>query len=183
MFGYYFFGILLFLTAVCYSNSQEDTCDGLPEKSANNREELFQLFEHALLTEGENVYKIRDLLFPPTAVLPELVEIVYNVTFTDSDSSVVNSTTKQYGWTTVALYTEIHPALLNQFQPQLPFLIMKLEAYEKVPFLWDGCSDLPNIMLQLTVPLSCVKAQNMTEVDDILKTLTAHVSFTFTIFN
>ena len=77
MFGCHFFVVILFLTAVCYCRSQKDTYDDLQQEFANNREELFRLFEHALLSEGENVYKIRNLLFPPTAVLPELVEIEY----------------------------------------------------------------------------------------------------------
>ena len=187
---------VLLLVAVCCCCSEESgTCDDLVD-SDTNREELFKLFEHSLQAGSGNIYRIRNLLFPPIGVFPELARIMYNfkIINTTNESiselddkvdcscqandtvSITNTTTLQYGWTTIGLYNYIHPAMLNQLQPQLPFIMMRAIAPNNVPFLWDGCNDLPSITIDLSIPLdnlTCVPT--MTEVDYALKILTSHV--------
>ena len=86
-----------------------------------------------------------------------------------------------YGWTTIGIYTLIHPAVLNLLQVQLPFAIMRLVTPHDGPFLWNGHNQLPNIRIQLTVStdsLTCFPRD--IEVDGALKTLTSFVSIYFT---
>ena len=88
----------------------------------------------------------------------------------------------RYGWTTIGIYTVIHPALLNQFQVQLPFVIMRLVTPDYVPFLWNGHSQLPSTSIRLTIStdnLTCLPGDN--EVDGALMTLTSYVSI-FNVF-
>ena len=85
--------------------------------------------------------------------------------------------TLRYGWTTIGIYTVIHPALLNQFQVQLPFAIMRLVTPHYVPFLWNGYSQLPSASIRLNIStdnLTCLPED--CEVDGALMTLTSYVS-------
>lgn len=130
-----------------------------------------------------NAYEIRNLLFPPTSTAPELIKITYRVNFFQPicllKPMLTNNTQSQFHtfyWTTIGLYKYIEPAFLNQLQPQLPFLIMRINRlFDNIPFLWDGCNSLPNLTLDLYVPLdsfTCVPA--LAEVNKILKMLTSH---------
>lgn len=188
------FSLLWFWTLLCYSSSEDGTCDD--SISARNCEQLFKVFEQSLLSDGGNVYKIRNLLFPPIGNIPELAEITFQLNSIEikisnrslSDDELMhpctendtvfftNATTMRYGWTTIGLYTYIHPALLNQLQPQLPFALMRLVAPIDVPFLWDGCNQLPSVTIDLSVPLNNLTcAPSLPEVNEALKILTAHV--------
>lgn len=84
----------------------------------------------------------------------------------------------RYGWTTISVYTVIHPALLNQLQIQLPFLIMRIATDGvRFPFLWDGHNKLPSTNLHLfisTNSLSCIPCNS--QLDGVMKTLTSLVS-------
>ena len=192
------FSLLLFLTVVCFCSTEDDTCDSFIV--ARNREQLFEALEHSLLSDGGNLYNIRNLLFPPEGVFPELAEIIYRLNFVESNSSeadlfeessmcpcpgistdndlATDVNTMVFGWTTIGLYTQIHPALLNQLQPQLPFILMRIFAPDNVPFLWDGCSNLPNVTIDLTVPLdnlTCIPSLTKADLNEALKILTSSV--------
>ena len=201
---------LLVLVVLSSCSATECTCN---DQDDDTCERLLALFERSLLANGGNVYKIRNLLFPPTEAVPELINITYRLNFVNHTENATISVCPcpksanitevfntsllskpliyQYGWTTIGLYKYIHPALLNQLQPQMPFVIMQItqltinpfsyllardpEAVD-IPFLWDGCSSLPSVTLDLSVPLddlTCLPAR--TEVDAALKTLTNHV--------
>lgn len=195
------FVYVIFFTS-CTSLAQSNghcKCDNPADpNSANACEGLFKLFESALLIDGGNLYKIRHLFFPPSAASPELAQITINLDFDShsgegsalpvcpcplaaNDTRLVNisrKTTLRYGLTTIGVYTFIHPALLHQLQPQLPFTIMKLVTPELVPFLWDGCNRLPNISITLSVPvdnLSCIPA--LSQVNGVLDALISRVRY------
>ena len=83
----------------------------------------------------------------------------------------------RYGWTTIGIYTVIHPALLNQLQVQLPFAIMRLFTPDYVPFLWNGHRQLPSASIRLNIStdnLTCLPGDS--EVDGALMMLTSYVS-------
>ena len=89
----------------------------------------------------------------------------------------------RYGWTTIGVYTFIHPALLNQLQIQLPFTIMR-KATDGFPFLWDGHNRLPSTNLHLFIPtnnLSCIPCDS--QLDGVMKTLTSLVSSILVCYN
>ena len=140
-------------------------------------ETLFRLLENALLQNGSNLFKLRNLLYTDP---PELVNVTYHLEFqnftsyieceADQDESgeesgssschdqlqnasqklpncscAQNSSSQpfdistktvslRYGWTTIGVYTFIHPAVLNLLQIQLPFLIMIDFVTGKIPF-------------------------------------------------
>ena len=156
-------------------------------------ETLFRAFEDALLANGSNLFNLRRLFYPPSSQLPELANITYYVKLGSvamsgelkCDESVNLSyldTGVRYGWTTIGIYTFIHPALLNQLQVQLPFAIMKIYGEKDTltgiePFLWDGFSRLPSAEIYLNI----LSAENVTcappfsQVDEILRTITSLV--------
>ena len=94
------------------------------------------------------------------------------------NQTIYNNATIQlrYGWTTIGVYTFIHPALLNQLQIQLPFTIMR-GVTDGFPFLWNGHNQLPSTNLHLFIPtssLSCIPCNN--QLDGVMKMLTSLVS-------
>ena len=83
----------------------------------------------------------------------------------------------RYGWTTIGVYTFIHPALLNQLQIQLPFTIMREVIIDEIPFLWNGHNQLPSTNLHLFIStnnLSCIPCNS--QLDGVMKTITSLVS-------
>ena len=187
------YSILLLLTAVCLCDSQEGSCD-------KHREQLFKLFERSVTSNDGNVYRIRNVLFPPPAVLPELAKIKYRLNFVGSDNStkpdcpceidsanLVNISAPEphiLGWTTVAFYTYIHPAMLNQLQLQLPFMLMRRGTNDQVPFLWDGCNELPSITIDLSIPLDNLTCDpTVTDAEKALETVTVLVRPTMNAHN
>ena len=165
--------------------------------SANGQacEILFRTFEDALLANGSNLYNLRRLFYPPSSQLPELANITYHVKLSSAasggsaelpyecnesvDVSYLSDAGIRYGWTTIGIYTFIHPALLNQLQVQLPFAIMKINMESNTtadPFLWDGYSLLPSADIHLNIlsdNLTCPPP--MSQVDEILRTVTSLV--------
>ena len=183
-------------------------CDDPYIANAQTCERLFRTFESALLSDEGNLFKLRKLFYPSTSTPPQLVNITYHLQFTTAnggstelpDSSgelprclclgaatnrtLLNTSgivTVRYGWTTIGIYTLIHPVLLGQLQVQLPFAIMRLASRHNAPFLWNGHSHLPNASIHLTISnenLTCLPVQS--EVYGALKTLTSYVSQYFT---
>ena len=182
-------------------------------------ETLFRLLENALLHNGSNLFKLRNLLHTDP---PELVNVTYHLEFrntssieceADQDESGEESgssscyyqlpnaakklpncscaqnssgqpfdirtktVTLRYGWTTIGVYTLIHPAALNLLQIQLPFFIMtNFGVTGKFPLLWNGRNQLPSINLYLSIPtddFACIPAN--TQVDGVMKSLTSLV--------
>ena len=110
----------------------------------------------------------------PTCLCPGAV--TNSTLFNTSDVTCLT-----YGWTSIGIYTFIHPALLNQFQVQLPFAIMRRITFQDNPFLWNGLDkQLPRITIHLSVStdnLTCFPGDS--EVDRALKMLTSFVSTKF----
>ena len=155
----------------------------------------------AVCSYGSNLYNLRRLFYPPTSgTRPVLANITYymqlspataeeSAKFTSSDNQMcecqeqkpkatkpISTGVFRYGWTTVGIYTFIHPALLNQLQVQLPFTVMKLATPQRVPFLWDGYNQLPSADIHLNVStdnLMCLP--DLSEMDNTMKTLTSLV--------
>ena len=153
------------------------------------------------VADGSNLYNLRRLFYPPTSgTRPVLANITYymqlspataeeSAKFTSSDNQMcecqeqkpkatkpISTGVFRYGWTTVGIYTFIHPALLNQLQVQLPFTVMKLATPQRVPFLWDGYNQLPSADIHLNVStdnLMCLP--DLSEMDNTMKTLTSLV--------
>ena len=179
-------------------------CDRPDIANAQTCERLFRTFEHALLSNGGNLFKLRKLFYPSTKTPPQLANITYHLQFTTAnggstelpDSSgelprclclgaatnrtLLNTSgivTLRYGWTTIGIYTFIHPVLLSQLQVQLPFAVMRLASHHNAPFLWNGHNQLPSASIHLTVSnenLTCHPGDS--EVDGALRTLTSYVS-------
>ena len=186
--------LLLYLFLLLITQCQSRECE---PNSTNSEacETLFRAFEDALLANGSNLYNLRRLFYPPSSQLPELANITYYVKlgsaasgesaeapYNGCEESVDVSyldTGIRYGWTTIGIYTFIHPALLNQLQVQLPFAIMKINMRSNTmpdiePFLWDGYSHLPSAGIHLNV-LNLTCPPPLTQVDKILKTITSLV--------
>ena len=196
---------LLLYTNSCCAIDSASTCDSSADTgNALMCESLFKTFENALLSNGSNLYKLKKLFHanpPELASISYYLELdsnwLNNSNFEGSGtsgelplcscegSSIFNQTIYmydnatirlRYGWTTIGVYTFIHPALLNQLQIQLPFIIMKI-ATDRFPFLWDGHNQLPNTNLHLFIPtnkLSCIPCNS--QLDGVMKTLTSLVS-------
>ena len=176
-------------------------------RSALTCESLFKIFENALLSNGLNLYKLKKLFYtnpPELANISYYLEFknnnfVFNNSVADfgtsdelplcscAGASILNQTINyminnatirlRYGWTTIDVYNFIHPALLNQLQIQLPFIIMKIATNGSFPFLWDGHNQLPSTNLHLFIPtnsLSCIPCYS--QLDGVMKTLTSLVS-------
>lgn len=176
-------------TTVDINSSADCTCD--VSADVEICETLFRLLENALLRNGSNLFKLRNLLHTDP---PELVNVTYHLEFrntssieceVDQDESGVSGSsscydqlpnaakklpncscaqnfssqpfdistktvTLRYGWTTIGVYTFIHPAALNLLQIQLPFIFMTDFVIGKFPFLWNGYNQLPSINLYLS---------------------------------
>ena len=189
---------ILLVFVIAGSSYGYDDSDIANAQTSYACERLFRLFEDALLSDGGNMYKLRHLLYPPTSAPPELANVTYHLQFTIAnggstelpDSSgelptcpgtVTNRTLNtsgivslRYGWTTIGIYTLIHPALLAQMQVQLPFEIMRLVTPHGIPSLWNGHNQLPSTSINLTANLTCLPGD--IELDGVLKTLTSYVS-------
>ena len=193
---------ILLLIAVSSSKAQ-CSCDDPNVPNAQTCHTLFRTLESSLLNNGSNVYKLRKLL-SLSPELPELVNVTYYLEFNSTDScntsddfgglaictcntlstAFINQTyldiretiARRYGWTSIGVYTLIHPALLNLLQIQLPFAVMRLHV-NKFPFLWNGRNQLPSISLHLSIPtdgLMCIPSDS--QVDGVMKSLTSLVS-------
>ena len=195
---------LLLYTNSCFAI--DNTCDSSADTgNALMCESLFKTFENALLSNGSNLYKLKKLFHanpPELASISYYLELDSNNSYIDdfegsgtsgelplclcSGSSIFNQTIYMYdnttirlhyGWTTIGVYTFIHPALLNQLQIQLPFIIMRFVVTNGFPFLWDGHNQLPSTNLHLFIPtnkLSCIPCNS--QLDGVMKTLTSLVS-------
>ena len=197
--------LLFFFVVIGTGRCSSCRCDDPDIGNAQICESLFSLFEDALLSNESNTYKLRNLLYPSTTAPPELANITYHLQFTTttggsaelpsssselpsclcpggpSDRTLLNTSgimTLRYGWTMIAIYNFIHPAILNQLQVQLPFKIMRLVVTDDIPFLWNGhINQLPSTSLHLTIStdnLTCLPGHS--EVDGVLKRLTSYVS-------
>ena len=171
-------------TSSCNCGVDIATCN------AETWEDLFLILENALLSNGSNIYKLREILLKDP---PELINITYHLqiinktgsNLTQLPNNASNATVNQnpttgtvvlrYGWTSIGIYSFIHPALLNQLQIQLPFFIIRNFVNNNHPFLWNGNNQLPSIHLQLSVPITgpCLPNNNM--LDGVIKRLTSLV--------
>ena len=136
--------------------------------------DYFSIVERALLNNSSNIYKLRELLLKDP---PELLNITYYLQFIDEESSTPNelpvcscsadsasnltvfhdyngTVVLRYGWTSIGVYSYIHPALLNQLQINLPLSILRTFVNNNHPFLWNGYNQLPSIHLYLSIPIT-----------------------------
>lgn len=185
---------------LCYINYSSCNCScdyDTTTHDAQTCKDYFITFENALLTNGSNLYKLKEMFLKDP---PELVNVTYYLQFIKKGSiratklpacscsaenastlTVFRNTTGtvvlRYGWTSIGVYVFIHPALLNQLQIQLPFYILRKIANNNHPLLWDGYNQLPSIHLHLSIPitsLTCVPYTN--QLDGVIKRLTSLVS-------
>ena len=193
---------VLLLIATSGSSEAQCSCDDPNAPNAQTCHTLFRTLESSLLNNGSNVYKLRKLL-SLSPELPELVNVTYYLEFISTDSfntsddfgglpictcntlsitfnqtylNIGETIAHRYGWTSIGIYTLIHPALLNLLQIQLPFAVMRLHV-NKFPFLWNGRNQLPSISLHLSIPtdgLMCIPSDS--QVDGVMKSLTSLVS-------
>ena len=154
--------------------------------------ELFQAFQAALTKSETNLFNLRNIFFPPSEASPVLLNISYVIDFGNiTDISCTNDTNntiygfetfyKNYGWTSVVIYTIFHPATINRLQPQLFYWIMKkLEPGSskgaRTAFNWEGISDsFLTLELSMYIPsLSCSPSKK--QVENTLKGMTSVVS-------
>lgn len=195
--------MLALLLCIATSSSNGDcTCDDSNSIDAQVCENLFRLFENALLNNGSNLYKLRKLFLHTSP--PELVNVTYYLEFNNNglseecacsagdNDSLMNQNRKlfsdsgkisfRYGWTTIGVYSLIHPALLNQLQVQLPFAIMRQVVAEGYPFLWNGYNQLSSTTLHLYMANSnftCLPYNS--QVDGVMKALTSLVCIVYTV--
>jgi len=157
---------------------------------------LFQRFQSALVGSELNLYNLRKTFAPASHPAPILVNVSYEISFgyvpddlcpgADNDSSLFNTSETQYmnyGWTSSALYTYLHPAELNRLQPQVVFQVLKLLEFEPedngspiaTAFTWDGTDPITTAQLSLHIPtLPCSPMDN--EVYNTLQDITSLVS-------
>ena len=119
-------------------------CEDPDTVNAQICETLFRLSEDSLLLITESSSSPLEL---PDCSCPTGAACL-NRTFLNTNAELV---TLRYGWTIAAIYTFIHPALLNQLQIQLPFALMRLTFPDKVPFLWNDYNQLPSTSVHLTI--------------------------------
>ena len=196
--------------------------------------DYFSIVETALLSNGSNIYKLRELLLKDP---PELLNVTFYLQFINKKSStpdeesstpdeesstpneesstpdeessipdelpvcpcsaddtsnltrsaVFRNTTGtvvlRYGWTSIGVYSYIHPALLNQLQIQLPFYVLRTFVNNNHPFLWNGYNQLPSIHLYLSIPITNLTCLPYTDqLDRVIKRLTSLVSIAILTF-
>ena len=194
--------VLFLLCCITYSYCN-CSCDSATH-DAQTCVDYFSIVETALLSNGSNIYKLRELLLKdPT----ELLNVTFYLQFINEESStpdeesstpnelpvcscsagnttdltVFRNTTGtvelRYGWTSIGVYSYIHPALLNQLQIQLPLFILRTIVNNNHPFLWNGYNQLPSIHLYLSIPITNLTCLPYTDqLDGVIKRLTSLVS-------
>ena len=194
----------IFIFVIVIGTGRCITCDCVDPNVDNVQtcESLFNLFQEALLSDGGNIYKLRNLMYPSMVAPPELANITYLLKFTDARSAKLPNTsgelpscpedvfgingkctsqngtcTCRFGWTVIGIYALVPPALLARLQLQLPFFVMRFFLHDGIPFLWNGYNQLPSTTLNLTIhtdKLTCLS--DLTKVDGALMRLTSYVS-------
>ena len=194
--------LVLVITTCVVGGDCACSCDDPGVVNAQVCGSIFSSFEKALINNESNLYKLRKLFYNSGADPPELVKITYYLQFTRNGSAVLTQdtitgdpskctcpevdrkflntskmATLRYGWSNVGVYTLIHPAILNQLQIQLPFMLMRLVT-DRRPFLWNGYNYLPSTSIHLSIPvedLLCLPDTN--QLDGVIKTITSLVSY------
>ena len=189
--------VLFLLSCVTYSSCNCSCDSDTATHDAQTCVDYFSIVETALLSNGSNIYKLRELLLKdPT----ELLNITYYLQFINNGSSTPNelpvcscsaddtsdlavfrnttgTVVLRYGWTSIGVYSYIHPALLNQLQIQLPFYVLRTIVNNNHPFLWNGYSQLPSVHLYLSIPITDLTCRPCTDqLDGLIKRLTSLVS-------
>ena len=132
--------------------------------------DIFNVLQDALLNNTYNAFQLQSIYYPSSHITPSLVRV--NFTLNDTAGSteqhhVCNCTRRNpctLAWTVRSLYQSFHPAVLNQLQFQLPFVVMRFtaEVLSDEPdldtFLWDGTSKLPTVLLNLTIDSSTLRS-------------------------
>ena len=148
--NFYWIQVLFLLCCINYSYCNCSCDSDTATHDVQTCVDYFNIVETALLSNGSNIFKLRELLLKdPT----ELLNITYYLQFIVDTPDEVSSTPNElpvcscsaddtsnlnvfrnttgtvilrYGWTSIGVYSYIHPALLNQLQIQLPlFIIIK----------------------------------------------------------
>ena len=130
---------ILLATAALFSvgNCSCDDPEDSPYSSVHY--EILQSLQSALIQDKSNLYHSRKAFFYAPFADPALLEVKYNITFTEKiasedvlpycttneNSSVAfNQTDIIHGWTSRGLYQWIEPIFLNHIQMMLPFVIL-----------------------------------------------------------
>ena len=189
--------VIFLLCCITYSYCNCSCDSDTATHDAQTCEDYFSIVETALLSNGSNIFKLRELLLKdPT----ELLKVTYYLQFINNGSSgtpnelpvcscsaddtsnltVFRNTTGtvvlRYGWTSIGVYSYIHPALLNQLQIQLPLSILRRLFNDNHPFLWNGYNQLPSIHLYLSIPITNLTCLPYTDqLDGVIKRLTSLV--------
>ena len=189
--------VLFLLCCITYSYCNCSCDSDTATHDAQTCVDYFSILENALLSNGSNIYKLRELLLNDP---PELLNVTYYFQFINNESSTpvelpicscfarntsnltfslhTNETfVLRYGWTSIGVYSYIHPALLNQLQINLPLSILRTFANDDHPFLWNGYNQLPSIHLYLSIPITnhtCISYAD--QLDGVFKRLTSLVS-------
>ena len=152
---------LLLLTSVISS-----TCGQCSTKSTHSPEphciDVFKLLQKALFNNTYNPFQLQSVFYPSSHITPALVRVHFTLMNQTAGSTepLFNYTLSNpctFAWTFRSLYQSFHPAVLNQLQFQLPFVLMRLTAGSLTDepdldaFLWDGASKLPTVLLNLTI--------------------------------
>ena len=194
--------VLFLLCCITYSYCN-CSCDSDTTHDVQTCVDYFSIVETTLLSDGSNIYKLRELLLKdPT----ELLNVTFYLQFIDEESSTpdeesstcninpvcscsVDDTSDltvscnttgtvalRYGWTSIGVYSYIHPALLNQLQIQLPFYVLRTFVNNNHPFLWNGYNQLPSIHLYLSIPITNLTCLPYTDqLDGVIKRLASLV--------
>ena len=187
--------VLFLLCCITYSSCNCSCDSDTATHDAQTCVDYFSIVESALLRNGSNIYKLRELLLKDPR---ELLNVTFYLQFINngssnelpvcscsaddtSDLAVFRNTTGtvalRYGWTSIGVYSYIHPALLNQLQIQLPLFILRTFVNNNHPFVWNGYNQLPSIHLYLSIPITDLTCLPYTDqLDGVIKRLTSLVS-------
>ncbi len=146
-------------------------CDGSSPKPVALCRALFRAMEVVIRTNPENMFILRSTFLSDDQPLPVLINITYEVSFDsvpesrcegaeDDNTPLFNSTVTQditFGWSSTALYTQFHPALLIHMQIQLSVAMIEWivsgvgSSGSTRAFLWDGVRSLQSLTLDVSV--------------------------------
>ena len=160
--------ILLLVIAAASLPTINGQCSDLTTHSPRPKcIELFKLLQTSLFQTKHNPFQLQSVFSPSSHLEPTLVNVSYTLNDTTGLTLCSNCTPSKpclYGWTKRSMYQFFHPAVVNQLQFLLPFVMMRF-TYRSLSdepdldaYLWDGVGSLPSVHLNLTVNSSSLSS-------------------------
>ena len=185
---------------VAIVSPQQEETDWSEGRTADNAicNEIFQKLQLALVSNEANLYGLREIFFPSSKPPPTLLNVSYEITFSNLSqtacSNIDNQTVdppeilfRNRGWTSQSLYTQIHPVVVNRLQPQFLYHLMILfeprfstSGTIEASLRWQGLQGEKFLTLSIFLNLDgLLCTPTLEQMDNSLDDLTSVVSYFF----